>query len=206
MSKIFGLAMVCAAAGMAQAQVWNEIPDAPDAAPFTAQETSGSGPLLQIIGGPGSGVVSDSVDAYCIYISDPAHFSATTVGGTGMDSQLWLFREDGTGIAFNDDSVGFQSTLTNAFVTAPGEYIIAVSPYDVDALDAAGGELWSDTPFGVERAPDGPGAGNAVFGWSSGPELSNYTIFLTGATYCVPAPGAAALLGLGGLMAGRRRR
>ena len=58
-----------------------------------------------------------------------------------------------------------------------------------------------------ERAPDGPGAGHAIRGWSGHPEepLREYSIFLRGATFCeVPAPGTLALLGLGAVA--RRRR
>ncbi len=204
MKKILVLAML-ATASAAQAQTWIEIPDAPAAAPFTAQMTVGVGPLTTIRGG--GDFAGDSVDAYCIHIFDVGAFSATTVGGTTQDTQIWLFRPDGMGVSFNDDSTGLQSTVTGAFVPGPGLYILAVSPYDADALDGAGAALWLDTPFGTERAPDGPGAGGPVMAWSAGPTLIPYSISLTGATYCeVPAPGALALMGLGGLVAARRRR
>ncbi|MCE7974725.1 MAG: PEP-CTERM sorting domain-containing protein [Leptolyngbya sp. PLA1] len=204
MKKILVLAML-ASASAAQAQLWVEIPDAPAALPFTAQMTVGVGPLLTISGGPD--FPGDTVDAYCIHIYDVGAFSASTVGGTGMDSQLWLFRPDGTGVTFNDDAGPLQSTITGAFVPGPGLYILAVSAYDTDPVNAAGAALWLDTPFAVERAPDGPGAATPVAGWTAGPDLAPYRISLTGATYCeVPAPGALALLGLGGLVAARRRR
>lgn len=204
MKKILVLAML-ASASAAQAQLWVEIPDAPAALPFTAQMTVGVGALTTISGGgdfPG-----DTVDAYCIYITSPTAFSASTVGGTSQDTQIWLFRPDGTGVTFNDDAGPLQSTITGAFVTAPGLYILAVSAYDTDPVNAAGAALWLDTPFGTERAPDGPGAGTPVAGWTGGPDLAPYRIALTGAEYCdVPAPGALALMGLGGLVAARRRR
>ncbi|MFZ2875748.1 MAG: DVUA0089 family protein [Phycisphaerales bacterium] len=204
MKKLLVLAML-ASASAAQAQLWVEIPDAPPALPFTAQMTVGVGALTTITGS--GNFPGDTVDAYCIHITSPTAFSASTVGGTTQDTQLWLFRPDGTGVTFNDDAGPLQSTITGAFVPGPGLYILAVSAYDTDPVAAGGGALWLDGPFGVERAPDGPAAGSPVAGWTGGPDLIPYRIALTGAEYCdVPAPGALALLGLGGLVAARRRR
>jgi uncharacterized protein (TIGR03382 family) len=204
MKTLFALALV-AAAGTAQAQSWVEVGDAGEAPAF--QVTVGTGPLTSIVGGgiPGA---SDFCDTYCIYIADPSSFSASTVGGSTQDTQLWLFRMDGTGVTFNDDSTGLQSTLSGTFVTAPGHYMLAISLYDYDALNGAGSAIWLDGPFGAERAPDGPGAPGPVAGWSgSSASLGGYTIRLTGTEFCeVPAPGALALMGLGGLLAARRRR
>jgi MYXO-CTERM domain-containing protein len=203
MKRILALALM-ACAGTAQAQVWVEVGDAPEAPAF--QMTVGVGALTAITGGGIAGA-ADFSDAYCISISDVASFSATTVGGTSQDTQLWLFTMGGMGVTFNDDSSGLQSTITGAFVSGPGDYILAVSTYDYDA-NSAGGAIWLDTPFGTQRAPDGPGAASPVSGWSGGAAaLTTYRIALTGASYCeVPAPGALALLGLGGLVAARRRR
>lgn len=208
MKKMMAVALM-ACAGAAQAQVWVEIPDAPDALPFTAQLTVGVGPLTTISGG--GNFPGDTVDAYCIHIVDPLHFSATTVGGTGQDTQLWLFTPAGIGVTFDDDDAGagvLQSTITGMFVPGPGHYILAISPYDRDALDGAGSEIWADGPFGLERAPDGPGAPGPVMGWGGfSSDLDPYRITLTGATFCaVPAPGALALTVLGGVFALRRRR
>jgi hypothetical protein len=150
----------------------------------------------------------DNVDAYCIFITDPTQFRATTVGGTTQDTQLFLFDANGFGVAHNDDSVGLQSTLTNLFTAnlQPGLYVLAVSTYNVDPF-SAGGLMWNNTPFNTERAPDGPGAAGVVTGWGgSGPDLAPYTITLNGASYCVPTPGSLALVGIAGLVAGRRRR
>lgn len=212
MKKMLALALVagCAASANATVQCWNEIPDAGAFAingPM-AQDTVGTGSLGQICGmGDGR---DDFVDSYCIYISDPANFSATTVGGAAFDTQLWLFTETGFGVTFNDDSQATtQSTLTSQFLlNQPGHYVLAISRYDADALGVTGGQIWSDTPFGTERTPDGPAAASAVFGWSTDfLALEEYTINLTGAEYCtVPAPSALALMGLGGLIAGRRKR
>ena len=67
-------------------------------------------------------------------------FSATTVGGAGFDTQLFLFDDDGAGVArgkvANDDSSGtFQSTLPTAptpltnggtLSYPPGVYYLAI--------------------------------------------------------------------------------
>jgi hypothetical protein len=60
---------------------------------------------------------ADDVDMFAICITDPAAFSASTVGTTGWDTQLWLFRCDGRGVVHNDDnpdaSTGDQSRIDN---------------------------------------------------------------------------------------------
>jgi hypothetical protein len=192
-------------AAPAWGQVWNEVGDAGDL-PGTAQVPTGAGPLNTIFGtiGPGS-----DADMYLIRIVDVANFRAsTTFNITTVDTQLWLFDLNGIGITFDDDDpggAGLQSTITGVFLPGPGDYYLAVSQYDWDAQNAAGLDIWMDTPYNVERMPDGPGAPGPVAGWagstySDGP----YQIDLVGVQY-IPAPGVLALLGLAGLV-GRRRR
>jgi hypothetical protein len=67
--------------------------------PETAQST-GSDPITKIRGTIGG---ANDVDVYAIYISDPSTFSATTIGGTTLDTALWLFDEDGKGVVHNED-------------------------------------------------------------------------------------------------------
>jgi hypothetical protein len=185
-------------------QVWLESGEAGDL-PGTANVTMGVGPLLDITGF----MDASNADMYAIMIVDEASFSATTVGGAAFDTQLFLFDSAGMGVSFNDDSVDFQSTLTSTFVTSNGLYYLAVSQYDFDA-DSAGGAIWLDTPFGVERAPDGPGAGSPVSSWSgTGGGTGAYSIFLTGTEYAtVPEPGTLFAIGAGllGLAIARRRK
>ena len=128
-----------------------------------------------------------------IQICDPATFSASTVGGTTVDTQLFLFSEQGLGVAVNDDHVGgttLQSTITNLFVTAPGTYYLAVVQYNRDPVSdlCANTLIFANLPFRSERAPDGPGAASPIAGWSGAPAVTPstaaYTIALTGA--CVP--------------------
>lgn len=203
MNKI-GIALIAglAIASGASAQTWVEVGDAGDL-PGTAQVVLGAGPLSQING------INDAndVDMFQIRIKDPALFRATTVGGAAWDTQLWLFDMNGRGVSFNDDSASTaQSTLTGMFVPSPGNYLIAISRYNRDALDGSGALIWNNTPFGTERAPDGPGAANPVASWAGTTAAGGaYSIFLTSANF-VPAPGAVALLGMSGLLLARRRR
>ena len=135
------------------------------------------------------GVAADS-DMYIINVCDAASFSASTVGGTTLDTQLFLFNLDGTGVVFNDDVVGgtvLQSALTSQFVTQNGQYLLAVSAWDRDPVDAAGGALWIDTPFRSERAPDGPSASSPMTGWTGTGGTGSYAITLTGACFAGPS-------------------
>jgi hypothetical protein len=64
----------------------------------------------------------------------------------GLDTQLWLFRCDGAGVVFNDD---YSPTLVeenySRVLTTPanciqqgGIYLLAISRYNRDAVDANG--------------------------------------------------------------------
>lgn len=184
MRLLLALAVAVAfAATPAVAQIWNEVGDAGDL-PATAQVPVGNGPLIQINGT----LLPNDADMYCIKIPDPTAFSATTCGGTTADTQLWLFDPQGIGMSFNDDDpggCGLQSTVTGNFIPAPGNYYIAVSQYDWDPHNPSILDIWLDTPYNVERAPDGPGAPGPVAGWSGNTYSDGpYSIFLAGAVYC----------------------
>ncbi len=131
---------------------------------------------------------ADDVDMYVICITDPNAFVASTVDTTGWDTQLWLFRCDGTGVAFNDDSGGVQSRIDNSSncIAQAGTYLLAISRYNRDAIDANGQLLWNNSPFTGVRCPDGPGASNPVAGWQSTSPTSAggaYIITLEGAYF-----------------------
>jgi hypothetical protein len=185
------------------AQVWNEVGDAVELPP--GQVTVGVGPLTNIVGAISA---STDRDLYCIYIYDYLQFRATTVGqpGTLSDTQLFLFDANAMGVSHNDDDIGVRSTLTSRFVPGNGFYMIGITGYNGDPV-SAGGLIWNNSPFGTERAPDGPGAGGPLVGWQGSSGTGTYDILLNGATFCaVPEPGTMAALGLGALALLRRRR
>jgi hypothetical protein len=186
----FGIALGILVAVPAMAQVWNEVDDAGDL-PGTVQTPTGTGDLTAIAGA----IAASDADMYCLRIDVPANFSATTCGGATLDTQLWLFYEDGRGVTFNDDDPGncgqqttVQSSISSAFITAPGQYLLAISVYNRDAQDAGGQLIWNSSPFGTERQPDGPGAANPIASWvGTTGSVGPYTIALTGATFCGPS-------------------
>jgi len=206
-----------------------------DAGPLlgTANITRGGG-ALNTINGSMTAAANLSLDAdlYQITITDPANFSATV--GSSTDSILALFDSAGHGVAFNDDrtdsatSHGARiSNLLTGLLT-PGVYYLGVSRTNGNQnvniqysrpLDTLGNLMFPGDPGlllpvdAVRRAEYGPLLPTSVLGsWepflgASLPFNFNYTITLTGAGYgTAPAPGAAALLGLAGLAAARRRR
>jgi hypothetical protein len=171
--------------------------------PATAQlvtlpdQTPCQSPVTRIRGDNGA----SDVDMYVICISDPANFVASTVGTTTWDTQLWLFRCDGTGVVFNDDNPdtggGTQSRIDNRAncIQQGGIYLLAISRYNRDAVDAQNQLLWNNTPFGTVRCPDGPGAANPVAGWTGTTSAGGrYVISLQGAYFvsdqgCEGGPG-----------------
>ena len=197
----------------ASAQIWDESlnggGDAPGLPP--GQVTAGVGPLVTINGALAS--PDFDPDMYCIRITDPANFSATTVGSTAVDLSLWLFDASFNGVAHDgaDDgpfgpNAGYQASLSNQFVGSPGIYFLAVTRGGIDAPNGIP-EIWLDIPT-VENPPNGPGAPGPITGWTSpGYGLAGpYSIQLTGASYHVPEPAGTAL-GIGtffGLLVWRR--
>ncbi len=163
---------------------WAEVGDAGDLC-TTGQVPTGAGALTTITGSAG---VNGDADLYCVNVASPSAFSATTCYVTSIDTQLWLFDQQCMGLSHNDDDpagCGLQSTVTGTFLPGPGNFWLGISTYDWDPMDAAGNELWADTPYGDETPPDGPGGGGPVTVWggtafADGP----YQINLTGAGYC----------------------
>ncbi len=134
------------------------------------------------------------------------------MGGTSVDTILYLFDENAIGVTANDDADddNFQSLINSDDVNSTGIHHLAVTSY-YNAPQAGGQDIW-DTEFLAEGVPDGPGAGNPVDSWvlSDGTgEAGNYSIFLTGARFAdvaVPEPATWMLLGGGGLITLLRRR
>jgi len=171
--------------------------------PATAAVLSGSGDLSSITGVLGP----NDVDMYKINICDASNFSATTQNtAPAIDTQLFLFNADGTGVVMNDDNPagtgGLWSRIDNTtgFIPATGTYYLAVSRYDMDPT-SGGLEIWADTPFAAQRQPDGANAGGVVDGWNGANANTNgYLIDLTGTCYPSNGPvcGLADVGGVGG--------
>ena len=206
------------------ANTWVEIPDAGDFPAGTFQPTVGTGPLLWILGATNV-PQDDYVDSFCIRITDPDAFMATTSNVydpdnfTNWDTRLYLWDIDGNMIMANDDAPNdsVQSLLTQppffpgSLVNDPGYveydqvYIISITGYPNDAMDANNTPLATFSPFSALHGQN-PAAGPFDH-WENPTSTAygEYQIGLAGCTFCTPAPGALALLGLAGLI-GRRRR
>jgi PEP-CTERM motif len=195
--------------------------------PGTAQVMNGIG-LLTEINGTLSPANGDAQDMYRIYIDGGRTFSATTVGGVGFDSELFLFDGSGKGVYANDD-VAFRdfapSTLPAGNPLTPitaGHYYLAITQCCSAPISAAGQIFTVVGPN--HRAVSGPtGAGGdlPVTGYSGLfsqiPTVgAPYQIFLTGAHFTAapvsavsePHTFALMLAGLGmiGLSARHRRK
>ncbi len=232
MRRTLTAGVVLAMAGAAFGQNWNEQGDAPDG--FAGvQETVGSGSLETIVGSTATGD-NNFVDAYTIRIKDPNDWYATTAtaadsrASAGFDTRLWLFDLNGNGVVANDDypataapftsmisdTTTFANLISNdgfidpnvGTVVAGQKYILIISGYSNDPADAAGTDMFNlGLDFNGLFGPD-PAAG-AFAGWDNTlPASGSYTIAFKNVNFGVPTPGALSVLGLGGLMAARRRR
>ena len=128
--------------------------------PATAQDLSGA-PVDAIDGTIAAG---DDQDLYRICLAGGGSFSASTVGGTVLDTQLYLFDAAGLGVYGNDDSQATRQSTLPAFheltPAAPGVYLLAVTPYDRDPESEAGAIFGG----GGLLAPTGPGAAEPLSG------------------------------------------
>ena len=181
-------AALLALAGMACAQsnepgVWMEGSADAGAALAGAQpvEVAGGGVLLRISGQLGV----DDVDVYQIHVCDPGAFGASTVGGSFVDTVLYLFDASGRGVAMSDDAGGAQSALSSMFMAgrAPGRYYLAIASKGALPLSISGAWLFEAEPADEERAPDGPGAAQGVWVFSPGVATDGtYEISMSGAS------------------------
>lgn len=198
----------------------------------TAQPVSTGGPVTAITGTLGTyplaGGGYDVVDMYLIRLENPGLLSISTAGGAfggsaAFDSQLFLFRADGSpddkkaiGLLANNDSddgntgalIGPAATDGSGFVvSSPGLYFIAITAFGTNPFTTGGLPIWGDL-----NVPGEVRFGNfaELAGWNPTGQVQGgaYTIRITGFSgNAVPAPGALALLGLGGLAGrGKRRR
>ena len=106
--------------------------------PGTAQDLT-SAPVDAIDGSIGG---DSDQDLYRVCLEGGGGFSATTVGGSELDTQLFLFDANGLGVYANDDSQATRQSTLPALdprtPAAPGVYLLAVTPYDRDPRSPAG--------------------------------------------------------------------
>jgi hypothetical protein len=226
-TAVLSLGLILATAHSASASSFAEVGDAGDIVSGMPELVTGiAGASITSITGKLTLTAGISeADAFEIYISSPASFSATTTGFSpgvnNFDSQLFLFTLSGIGVVANDDdsvSGSAQSTIPagSSFTSAltPGYYYLLITGSGQFPASAGGVifKNWTDgttDPTGV-YGPTGPGGASAIssFGGSSN-EGGKYSIALTGVTIAaVPEPSTVALGGAGALvlLALRRRR
>ena len=156
--------------------------------PRTAQDLSGT-VVDRIDGSLADGA---DIDVYRVCLGGGRTFSATTVGGTAVDTQLFLLDIGGVGVYANDDSDGTsQSRLPAGNPLTPqtgGIYHLAITPYNRDPQSSLGA-IFPDLPgvFG----PIGLGGLQPLVNWGGRPGDSGaYSIRLTGAG-CVTSDATA---------------
>ncbi len=186
-------------AGALHAQVYAEIGDAGQTL-ATAQATGTSGGLVLVsITGNISG--ANDADMFLFTITSPMTFSASTVNGsTLIDTALFLFRSDGTGVYTNDDANGttLQSVLpagtSFTMSLSPGIYFLGISLSGNEPINFNSQLLFAGFPGGDSTAVRGPAAGinpatQAKFnGLASFAEMGTYQIDLTSAAAAAPLP------------------
>lgn len=205
------------AAGALHAQTYTEIGDAGASVPGAQGTGSSAGNPLSAI----TGTILNAFDGdfFVITITNPSIFSATTVGGSSLDTMLYLFTMNGTPIYLNDDAQGgasLQSTLPSGHPSGPlsiGTYIIGISLSGAEPINAQNQQLFADGVFSTDIRGPRMGALGPVTGVTQAffSETGAYTIQLMGAATAVaiPEPSSIALLafsGLGGLLLLRRAR
>lgn len=157
---------------------------------------------------PGGLAIAGDVDWFGFTVGGTstvvASIFSTNIGNTG-DSELWLVNAVNNAVlAFNDDGnpAGgqFMSSIIS-FNLAPGNYYLVISG-DNDSGTNSGGATLSGAAAAAVALPDGfNGATTQTTGHSQ-----NFGYRFIVGFNTVPTPGAAALLGLGGLTLARRRR
>lgn len=118
-------------------------------------------------------------------------FTASTVGNTDHNTQLFLFDAAGLGITANNDASfsSFQSTISQNILTA-GTYYLGISTEGFNPQSAAGPIFAIDpnTNGVLDPASPGSGSGSPLSGWSTGFVAGRepYTISTTGAQFIGP--------------------
>lgn len=183
MSTKVMLATLAMVAGAASAQFFSEV---------ESNNTLGTANFVGTFSQPGGSVLIDGsitvgdVDWFSFTLTDVASLAvfAGFSSGSGADGVMQLVNSSGVVIAFDDDSgIGLMPALQVASLAA-GTYYIGMSGFGDAGISSVG----------TTNVFDGLG------------HQQNFVYKLTIGVTVIPAPGAMALLGLGGLVATRRRR
>ncbi|GJM18578.1 MAG: hypothetical protein DHS20C14_07910 [Phycisphaeraceae bacterium] len=147
----------------------------------TSFEFSGAGPAITALGQLSSSFALDTND-----------------GGT-TDTELAIYTIDGALIATNDDNAanggpGGLWSLINASLTTDTTYLIVVGGFNSEFGDQLATAGTATGAFGLNVNGNQVGSGTLVG--------DDFHLF----SFTIPAPGSAALLAMGGLLAARRRR
>ncbi len=169
----------------------------------------GSAIALFVIAGAAQAQPTDFLDLGVI--GGEGTYSFDTVGSTNdafggdLDTEIGLWDGSGTLLAADDDGLGFPFSIVTEDLTA-GVYWIGISEFNSVFEDGwvNSGSAFETDEFGTTVLNiNGVFAGSKLAGdeASTGlPETAFYKVTI------VPAPASMALLGLGGLVATRRRR
>jgi len=132
---------------------------------------------------------AEDVDLYQIYLTGEGTFSATTIDGSSVDTQLFLFDADGLGLYGNDDNRRAcdcsQSTLPGSAPltpTTPGIYYLGINVDGVNPVSESGEIFAAATRRNNLLEPTGAGSALPLVGWEKveEDEPGDYTITLTG--------------------------
>jgi hypothetical protein len=200
------VALGALAAGPALADAWTEVGDAGQTQATAQITAAGSMPALTSIGGSFSSQFD--VDLFVVRISNPAAFSATTVGTGLKDTQLFLFTMSGKPVYMNDDDANLSATADDFLSStlpagsangpmAAGLYLLGISLSGNDPVNAVNNFLFAG---GLSTDVRGPASGLSpteladFSGATKFDEQGAYTITLTGADAAIPEPATGALV------------
>ena len=178
----------------------------------TASAAAPAGTALTSISGTIPTTAQQDADLYAFRIDTPTTFSVTTVGGTTLDTAVFLFSTNGAPIATNDDASSGTSTGSTLsagntlYANLPaGTYFLGISLSGNEAVNSVSQLLFNPYPGGDSTATRGAASGlnpatlsNFNSNALGGETTSAYAITLTGAsTAAVPEPSTCVLLTLG---------